>query len=154
MLAEHTWCIWLGLAMAVGLLVTMRALPRFFARQPIRDFERWLPAVERASSNAVRASLYAAAAQKELVELIGELPKDFEPTVWLACNVAQGVQRSVLVEAERQGLIPAGMLARVYGVQLDEGSTPPASSPEPRASTLPENVVWIDGRQVPQRVSR
>lgn len=151
MFADHGGCVWLALVLFVGLRFAEWGVSKAFVRRKIpTKFSDWLPEVESACVDVVRTDLYAADAKRRLVELVGEIPKDFDPTIWLTCRLGEGVQRTALIAAEREGIAPAGTYERVFGVRAT--SDAPTSAAPPDTTDLP-NVVWLDGRLQPRNAS-
>jgi len=93
--------------------------------------------------------LEAAEAKVDLAEMMtdGKIPKDFDSTVWLTCQVAQGFHKEVLAQAERLGIAPEGCFQRVYGVSVEES----ASGVVPRVEE-PEVVVLDDEQPKVRRI--
>jgi hypothetical protein len=120
---QHVGCLWVAAFMAVGVFVVWKLVVRvaraWGVRVP-RDMASWQDEVERTAIEAIRADLYAAQCRAGLVELIGKVPADFDPTLLLGCQVAAGVHRGAVYEAERQGIIRTGTYERVYGTSIDE----------------------------------
>ncbi len=85
-----------------------------------RQFQRWHDELEQAARSAITADLYAVETKARLFQLIGNLPEDFEPTVFLTANIGKGIQLAVIHEAESKGLVPIGTLERVYGSPLPQ----------------------------------
>lgn len=186
-LDAHAGCVWLAALFALGICLVGRVLYRLVHRlfqqwgivdHVPRDMREFVDDLERTAGESFRADLYAAQCRAALVSLTGKVPADFDPTVLLACQVSAGLHRAVLVEAERQGLLPEGSFERVYGVSVEDAAggpmvrgrapTPPEAwrderdveaEPEPDAGSRsvpaapPGNVHWIGGRQVPRRAA-
>lgn len=147
---------------AVGLIIATIALTRLvdrmFIRSVPRDMARWRDELERACIACLHADLNAAETKGHLAEMIGKVPADFNPSAFLGMQLAAGVQRAVLIEAERRGLVRAGMFASVYGMSVEQatvGGGVPAvvavadTVPPPVPPREPE-VEFIDGRPVPR----
>lgn len=140
-----------GAALAVLLLrIVPRALRAWGLRVP-RRMDDWMVEVEVTANACIVADLESARAKSRLVELIGQIPRDFDPSVFLACNIAEGIQRAVIFQAEQEGLIPAGVADRVYLPPADEPAPPPAYAAEEE----PTNVRRLpSGKRAPRRVDR
>lgn len=168
-MGDQPWSLLVGVVLGIGLTILWRVIPRLLLAAPIpRDMLKWQDAIETAAIDAVRTDLYAADAKRRLVELIGSIPKDFDPTVWLGCQIASGVHKAVLLEAERSGAVKTGTFETIYGVSIEEASQarfpvphvepelvapPPVLEVEPvsQKSDLP-NVVFINGQLTPRRL--
>lgn len=128
----------LGGSFAVGIWLIIRTAERFMAGASIpKHFGRWHDELEHRALRAIQADMHAAECRAALVELIGQIPQDFDPTALLACQVAAGVHRAVLDHAERQGLVRPGSFEKVYGPRLD-GERIPAFDREPEPEPEPE----------------
>jgi hypothetical protein len=137
-ITEHSNCLIAGIVFAVGVFIILRIVDRMvFGRNIPRDMQKWQDEVERVAVQCIQADLWVAESKARLVELIGQVPKDFDPTVFLGCQIAAGIHRAVLIEAEKKGLVNAGLFEKVYGVSLEQaslgvqGAPPPASLPPP-----------------------
>lgn len=120
---QHAGCVWVSLFMAAGIFVVWKLGVRIVRSWGInvpRDMTSWQDEVERTAIEAIRADLYSAQCRAALVELIGKVPADFDPTLLYGGQVAAGVHRAAVVEAERQGIIRTGTYERVYGRPIDE----------------------------------
>ena len=80
-----------------------------------------------------------------LTELVGEMPPTFEPGAWLACRVADGVHRAVVLEAERRGLIRSGVVGEIYAEAM-----PPQQDEQRTPSVPPPSVRFVNGRLLPR----
>lgn len=113
---EH---FWISVLMAAGWIVISYAVRHAFRRRRIpRNRLDWADELERRACEAMRAAVHAAEAQRDLVEMAGEIPQDFDPMIFMGCRVADGLQRTILIEAEREGLCPVGTVERVYGIRV------------------------------------
>lgn len=120
---QHAGCIWVSLFMAAGIFVVWKLgvrVARSWGVNVPRDMTSWQDEVERHAIEAIRADLYAAQCRAALVELIGKVPADFDPTLLYGGQVAAGVHRAAVVEAEQQGIIRSGTYQRVYGRPIEE----------------------------------
>ncbi len=80
MMTDH---FWVSIVMAIGFVLISKAVGHIFrSRRVPRNFDDWQDELESVACEAVRASIHAADAQRRLVEMIGELPKDFDPVIW------------------------------------------------------------------------
>jgi hypothetical protein len=120
---QHSGCIWISLFMAAGIFLVWKLgvrVARSWGINVPRDMTSWQDEVERHAIEAIRADLYSAQCRAALVELIGKVPADFDPTLLYGGQVAAGVHRAAVVEAEQQGIIRSGTYQRVYGRPIDE----------------------------------
>jgi hypothetical protein len=120
---QHTGCIWVSLFMAAGIFIVWKLgvrVARSWGINVPRDMTSWQDEVERHAIEAIRADLYSAQCRAALVELIGKVPADFDPTLLYGGQVAAGVHRAAVVEAEQQGIIRSGTYQRVYGRPIEE----------------------------------
>ena len=137
----------LVVVVSVGLTIVLRAVPVLLRRWGVpipQGFGAWKDELERRASYAVRKDFEAAEAKSELMAMMGEIPRDFDPTVMLGLHVAAGVQRAVLMEAEERGIVRAGTFQRTFGVSIEEAATGVA----PRSSEDVEPVVVDDAPNV------
>lgn len=139
----------LGVIVGAGLMViALRLVPRALRAWGVhvrKSQADWQDEVERTAIACLHADLESARTKARLVELIGEIPKEFDPAVFLGCSIAAGVQRAVLQRAEEEGLIPAGMIERVF-VEPEPAKAEPVDLPGPsNIRRLPS------GRVVPKR---
>lgn len=146
------WIVFLALALGAGAgLITYWGLHIAEARRGSKTFGRWLEDGRRLCYRVIDTDALAAEAKRELFEWIGELPKDFNPTVFLTVDLARGLQQAVLYEAEHQGLVRAGTFERIFGVPsasltpLDSVEPPPSSN---ALATVPANVHDIGAWQL------
>ncbi len=156
---DHTIYLIGAIVFGVGIFVILEVVKRMFVHSVPRDMARWRDAVERAAVACIQADLTAAETKGHLMELIGTIPADFNPSAFLGLQLAAGVQRAVLIEAERRGLVRDGMFATVYGMSVDQatvgsGTVPP---PAPPADTVPApapprepDVEFVEGKLVPR----
>jgi hypothetical protein len=164
MFIDHTGCLWLAILLAFGLTIVWNTvLPRFFKRRVPKNFSDWTSAVEEAMHRVASSDLAAVEAKLELAELIGTVPKDFDPVIWMTLSIGQAAQRAALIEAERMGAAAEGTCERLFGIrpngdgppkleepQLDlQADSVPSSEPPPTAEEeeYPFNVRWI-GREL------
>lgn len=111
------WIVFLVLALGAGAgFITYWGLHLAEARKGSKTFGRWLEDGRRLCYHVIDTEAQAAEAKRQLFEWIGELPKDFNPTVFLTVDLARGLQQAVLYEAEQQGLVRGGTFERVFGI--------------------------------------
>jgi hypothetical protein len=140
MFVDHSNCLIAGAVFGAGIFIVLRVLDRmFFGRNVPKDMQRWQDEVERAAVRCIQADLFAAESKAQLVELIGQVPKDFDPTVFLGVQVAAGIHRAVLIEAEKKGLVREGLFEKVYGVSLEQASLGAQMSPMPPTPMPPSS---------------
>jgi hypothetical protein len=95
--------------------------------------------------------MVAAECRVSLIRLIGKLPADYDPTALLACNVAAGVHRAVLENAERAGIVQKGTFERVYGPQEafeNVDADEPISVENAPTAGLTARPRWVGGKLV------
>jgi hypothetical protein len=149
--------------LGIGTFVVMRSLDRLFIRSIPRDLSRWRDEVERAAIACIHADLHAAETKGHLMQLIGKVPSDFDPSAFLGMQLASAVQRAVLIEAERGGLVRVGTFESVYGVTVEwamagNGAPPVATDAAPPADVSPTvpspapepDVEFVNGKCVPR----
>jgi hypothetical protein len=118
------WFVFLTLFLGAGAGLISFTLARYFDGSKIpKRMAGWHSEVERRAVMSIQADLHAAETRAHLVELIGDLPSDFDATVLLAADIGQGYQRAAIYEAERKGLVPTGTFERVYGISITEVQT-------------------------------
>ena len=140
-----------AIVFAVAAFFLLRLVERMFRRSVPQDMQRWRDALERAAIAVIHADLAAAETKAHLFELIGTIPKDFDPTAFLTLQLAAGVHRAVLAEAEQRGLVRAGTFQNVYGATVE---SPPVEAPgvvDVKPAEPP--VEFVDGKLVPREPS-
>lgn len=128
-----------AIVFGVGILVVVWGFNRLFRRASApRDVIRFRDELERRAVECLHADMEAAEKKMLLMEMVGgPLPEHFDPGVFLGLKVAAGVQRALLVEAERKGLVRVGTFERVYGVTIDQAF---AVAPAPATPAAPATV--------------
>jgi hypothetical protein len=128
-----------------------------------KKMDEWQEEVERTAIAVIHADLDAARTKARLVELIGEIPKDFDPSAFLGCHIAAAVQREVLMRAEQEGLIEPGVADRMFSQESRTNMSRLASSevatyeePPVAYGTMDEapNVRRIRGKLLPMKRSK
>ena len=108
----------LGIVSGAGACVLfLKIIPRVLRSWGVhipKKMDEWQDEVERTAIAVIHADLDAARTKARLVELIGEIPKDFNPSAFLGCHIAAAVQREVLMRAEQEGLIEPGVADRMF----------------------------------------
>lgn len=136
---EH-WVLVICLAIFFGIVFNAAPVLLRRAGLPIpKSFRAWKEEFERRAVRVIQTDLEAAEAKVDLAEMMtaGKIPADFDPTVWLTCQVAQGFHKEVLAQAERLGIAPEGCFQRVYGVSIEES----ASGVAPRSEDVEPVVI-------------
>lgn len=123
------WVVVMLLALGTGAGLIGLVVAWWHKRRPARGMLEWHAEVERRAVAVVQSDLQAAEAKAHLLELIGEMPKDFNPTVFLTVDLSAGFQRAAMHQAEQLGLVPRGTFARVYGAA---GLALPSAPGEPQ----------------------
>lgn len=95
-----------------------RALRAFGVYLP-KSMNEYRMELERLVIAVVQSDADAAMHKAALMEYIGQMPSDFDPTAFLALNVAQAVHREVMLEYERRGIVTEGMTERIFGAERD-----------------------------------
>jgi hypothetical protein len=146
----------LSIVLGVIFAAAIRYAERWFRRRggrPTEGFGEWREEFRQRMDRVIDADYAAAEAKVELAEMVGRIPPDFDPTVWLACQVGQAHQREVLAEAERRGIVPEGFFRRVYGTSLDEAISQAPTTPEAPTEAVPEErpkVLRLGDRVIPR----
>lgn len=135
----------LATMLGVGCTVLAWAVYRAVANRPAKRMEEWQQRVEAMAIECIRRDMDAALAKARLTELVGEMPPTFEPGAWLACRVADGVHRAVVLEAERRGLIRSGVVGEIYAEAM-----PPQQDEQRTPSVPPPSVRFVNGRLLPR----
>jgi len=135
----------LGFFVGMGVLFTIwKAMPkvlRAFGYNIARNGAEKQAAVQRKAVTAVEAAFDFARAQADLAEEVGgDLPKDFDPAIHFSCQVAAAVERELIIQAEREGLIHAGLVDKLMRRQERLHSDIIEMEPEPPAAYEPEEV--------------
>jgi hypothetical protein len=124
------------IALLIGCIpATLLLLTQYAIRmhRPQTKFLAWRTQLERTVFGTVESLLEAAERQAECEKLIGELPPDFTYAGWQALRLGYGLERAVLVEAERRGLVPQGTLEQISAgllqVQPNRSSLVPTGAP-------------------------
>jgi len=143
---SHLGLLFLALVMAGGFVICWRVIERYVLRvSPPKEFSAWKEELEQAAIEAIRADLFAAECRARLAELVGKVPEDFDPTAFLGIQIAAGVHRAVLQEAERRGLVRVGTYEEIYGPAYTptaerppaEREGPPPAAQEAQTPSLP-----------------
>lgn len=120
-------------------------------------FDEWQDELVVMTHELCEAHLHVAGLQAALLQRLGELPADFQAPVFKAVHLGQAVERAVLAEALRRGLVPPDM-----GVALVPVAEPAQNAPAPapgapdsgeRAPAAPGGMRWEGLRLVPARRS-
>lgn len=119
MWTSDPWAILLTLAMGFGAGLIGYFGPSLW-RSRSQTFQRWQEDIRFRAIRVIDTEAEAAEAKRELFEAIGELPKDFDPTMFLAVDLGTGIQRAVLFAAEERGLVQRGTFERIYQRPLPE----------------------------------
>ena len=108
-----------GLSRAVHAILTTSKVPK--------DMERWHAEVESACFDVIRARIYVAECEKRIIELVGEVPADFNPTLFAAPQLAKVMEDALIKQAENKDVWPEKRF----------------DNPLP----LPDNVVSLDNHE-------
>ncbi|MDE2022220.1 MAG: hypothetical protein KGI71_04920 [Patescibacteria group bacterium] len=151
-----------ALALIVLTVIITRLVDRAFVHSAPREMQRWRDELEKRCIAVIQADLTAAETKAALFEMIGTIPDGFNPAAFLGLQLAAGVQRAVLIEAERRGLVREGSFVNVYGMSVEQatigsGATmpPPPPAPVETAAEAPPSppepdVEFVDGQLVPK----
>lgn len=134
-----------GTFVGVAIVSLAWAVWRTWSLRPAKQMAEWQERVEAAAIECIRRDMDAALAKARLAELVGEMPATFEPGAWLACRVADGVHRAVVLEAERRGLIRAGVVGEIYAEAM-----PPQQDEQRTPSVPPPATRFVNGRLLPR----
>lgn len=141
-LFAHGWCIFLALCMAVGLNIIKGVVERWHAGGRIpKDMARWKNELLHAAHEAMEADMNAAEKRVRLCALIGSLPNDYDPSALLGIQLAAGIHRAVLAEAEARGFVKPGLTNQVYGDIVPAPLSPQSQEPAPPAQ--PALDAWM-----------
>lgn len=141
----------MGASVGAGIYLLLRFFDRLQASGgPIpADMRRWRDELEMRAMRAVQADMQAAEARVALVRLIEELPADYDPTALLAVQIAAGVHRAMVAQAEKDGIIQRGTFERVYGVPAAHELEAEAVIAETKTGTsLEARPRWVNGKLV------
>ena len=149
---EPGWILLASACLGAGVFVLLRTFDRWEQGASVpKDFRRWHDELEVRALAAIQADMVAAECRVSLIRLIGKLPADYDPTALLACNVAAGVHRAVLENAERAGIVQKGSFERVYGPQEafeNMDADEPISVENAPTAGLTARPRWVGGRLV------
>lgn len=156
----------------IGLEVSLFTVKRAWrSRERVpKEFDTWQEELEHASTHAVRMSLEHARACARVVELVGKIPADFNPSAFLVCQIVEGIHKAVLIKAAEEGLIQPDALQRVYGSALGNDYAPTSVAPPGMIASSGDRVitgtlvsaepappsagfVWRGGRLMPEKPS-
>lgn len=149
---EPGWIMLLGACVGSGVFVLLRTFDAWERGSSVpKDFRRWHDELEVKALRAIQADMQAAECRAALVRLIGQLPADYDPTALLACNVAAGVHRAVLENAERAGIVQKGSFELVYGPQeafAARNDLEPVVLEKEAGTSLEARPRWVNGKLV------
>ena len=120
----------MALSFGMGLLAfgLSNVIQRYFLGSRIpKDMARWHSEVESVCYEVIRARIYVAEIERKLVDLVGEVPADFNPVLFSAPALAKAVEDAFVTKAQSQGHDPERRF----------------SSPLP----LPDNVHSLDSHE-------
>lgn len=138
----------MGASVGAGVYSLFRFADRLTSKAAIPDdVRRWKDELETRAIRAVQADMHAAECRAALVQLMGELPADYDPTALLAVNIAAGVHRAVVEQAEQSGIIKAGTFRAVYGAETISEPSPELAAVV-KASPSPPRPRWEKGKLV------
>ncbi len=103
-------------------------------RKRLRRFAQWEMNVEQLAIQAIRDDARAVESKLSLMRAVGQIPEDFHPTAFLTCRIGEGLQRAVLYEAEKQGIVPEGTFERVFQQPILLATATPDPRPPPPPS--------------------
>jgi hypothetical protein len=160
-----------ALVIVIGMEVALFSMKRFWrTRERVpKDFDTWQEELEHAGSHALRMSLEYSRAVARVVELVGKIPADFNPSAFLVCQMVEGIHKAVLIKAAEEGLIHPDALQRVYGgalgndyapssstsaaIQVPTGSRYITGTVEPDPAPPGAGFVWRGGKLTPEKPS-
>lgn len=136
------WSI-LSLFLGVGAYALSHVFKRVYDRRHVRSLGRWQAELEGDARDLIEAHLFVAACHRKLAEKLAEIPDDFHAPVFEALRLGARLEKAVLREARRKGLID--LLDEAQAVldaeRRGSASTPPPPGPE---------VEWQDGKLRPR----
>lgn len=148
MMADERFYVAASFFMGVFGYVVSKHLDRVLARMRGKDvqaFDAWAAELERHAFDLCRAHLDAATLQAGLAGLLAKMPTEFQPATFKALALGEALERAVLAEAERRGLVPAsGEVAPETGDSAPGGAVLPFPGPGP-------TLVWRGGQLEPAR---
>lgn len=149
-----TWWIILTLVLGSGAgLLTFLAM-YWDQRKRLRKFAHWQLNVEHAALQAIRDDARAVESKLALMQLVQQIPEDFQPTAFLTCRIGEGLQRAIMFEAEQQGVVPEGTFERVFQQPLLRNPVselpPPVTTPlDPKEPVPDAEEPSTDSRRPP-----
>ncbi len=139
-------------AIAAGLLLWKgHAL---FKRLPARQHRQFAEDLQMDAEALIRAELHVAELQAQLARKIGEMPAEFSAPALLAVRMGYAVEKAVLAEAVRRGLVSGAVVADLTAPAENDApreEPPPAPRGSDKGRPLTE---WADGVLVPFRRGR
>jgi len=115
-------------AMGVIAFFLAEMIKRYYSGSQVpKDMAKWHTDVEIVCCDIVRARIYVAETERRLVELVGEVPVDFNPALFAAPAMAKAVEDALVAKAHQDGIFPERRFDK----------------PEP----LPDNVVNLDSHE-------
>jgi hypothetical protein len=106
------------------------------------NFARWGEDIERDAFDLIHAHLLVAECRLRLAQRIEKLPDDFEHPVFQAAQIGVAIERAVLAEAEKRGLMPSAAKPAVV-------KEAPAKVESDRSAPF----TFVGGHLVPRRAS-
>lgn len=164
--------------MMIGAILIVVFGKRFFKPKRSVNMVEWMYRIENAGALMLHDELCAVQSKAAFFDLVNieEIPRDFEPTIFLTSNVTANIQRIVLLRLEAEGIVTQGTFeamfpnaapkaAEVAAAEAPEAvlvaSARASVAPTSKDSTAPPSLRlvtpagepdhdWIDGRIVPK----
>lgn len=115
-------------AMGVAAYLASQYIHRHFASAKLpKDMLTWHAEVENACFEVIRSRIYVAECEKRIIDLVGAVPVDFNPTLFAAPQLAKVMEDALVKQSEANGVWPD---RRFENVQ-----------------ELPDNVVNLDNHE-------
>jgi hypothetical protein len=108
-----------GLSRTIHAILTTSKVPK--------DMQEWHGEVENACFDVIRSRIYVAECEKRIIDLVGEVPMDFNPTLFAAPHLAKVMEDALIKQAQSKDIWPEKRF----------------DHPAP----LPDNVVSLDNHE-------
>lgn len=93
--------------MGIVAYLVSQYLHRHFASASLpKDMTTWHAEVENACFEVIRSRIYVAECEKRIIDLVGTVPVDFNPTLFAAPHLAKVMEEALVNQAESQDIWP------------------------------------------------
>lgn len=114
--------------MGIVAYIVSQYLHRHFASARLpKDMMTWHAEVENACFEVIRSRIYVAECEKRIIDLVGTVPVDFNPTLFAAPHLAKAMEEALVKQAESQDIWPDKRFGNVQ--------------------PLPDNVISLDNHE-------